>query len=59
MNKTGRVADYLGHILQAMARIERHTAGVDAVGFAEDSSKGLLRGHAAGYGAFEPEAFVQ
>ena len=34
MNKTGRVADYLGHILQAMARIERHTAGVDAGGFA-------------------------
>lgn len=33
MNKTGRVADYLGHILQAMARIERHTAGVDAAGF--------------------------
>ena len=26
MNKAGRVADYLGHILQAMARIERHTA---------------------------------
>lgn len=34
MNKTGRVADYLGHILQAMARIERHTAGVDAAEFA-------------------------
>lgn len=34
MNKAGRVADYLGHILQAMARIERHTAGVDAAGFA-------------------------
>lgn len=34
MNKTGRVADYLGHILQAMARIERHTSGVDAAGFA-------------------------
>lgn len=25
MSKAGRVADYLGHILQAMARIERHT----------------------------------
>ncbi len=34
MNKMGRVADYLGHILQATARIERHTAGVDAAGFA-------------------------
>jgi len=34
MNKAGRVADYLGHILQAMGRIERHTAGVDAAGFA-------------------------
>lgn len=34
MNKAGRVADYLGHILQAMARIERHTFGVDATGFA-------------------------
>jgi uncharacterized protein with HEPN domain len=34
MNKVGRVADYVGHILQAMARIERHTSGVDAAGFA-------------------------
>lgn len=33
MNKSGRVADYLGHILQAIARIERHTLGVDAQGF--------------------------
>jgi uncharacterized protein with HEPN domain len=33
MNKSGRVADYLGHILQAIARIERHTLGVDALGF--------------------------
>ena len=32
---------------------------VDAVGFAEDSGKGLLRGHGSGNGAFEPEAFVQ
>lgn len=34
MNKAGRVADYLGHILKAMARIERHTVCVDASGFA-------------------------
>ncbi len=33
MNKSGRVSDYLGHILQAIARIERHTLGVDAPGF--------------------------
>jgi len=31
--KAARVADYLGHILQAIARIDRHTADVDEVGF--------------------------
>lgn len=33
MNKARRVPDYIGHILQAMARIERHIAGVDRQGF--------------------------
>lgn len=33
MNKIRRVPDYIGHILQAMARIERHVAGVDRRGF--------------------------
>jgi uncharacterized protein with HEPN domain len=33
MNKARRVPDYIGHILQAMARIERHVAGVDLHGF--------------------------
>jgi len=33
MNKTLRVPDYLGHILQAIERIERHTSDVDVVGF--------------------------
>lgn len=33
MNKARRVPDYIGHILQAMARIERHIAGVDLPGF--------------------------
>lgn len=33
MNKARRVPDYIGHILQAMARIERHVAGVDRQGF--------------------------
>ena len=32
---------------------------MNAVGFAENSSKGLLRGHGAGNGAFESEAFVE
>lgn len=33
MNKTLRVPDYLGHILAAIERIERHTADVDELGF--------------------------
>lgn len=33
MNKARRVPDYIGHILQAMARIERHVTGVDLHGF--------------------------
>jgi uncharacterized protein with HEPN domain len=33
MNKALRVPDYLGHILAAMERIERHTADVDEIGF--------------------------
>jgi uncharacterized protein with HEPN domain len=33
MNKARRVPDYIGHILQAMARIERHVAGIDLHGF--------------------------
>lgn len=33
MSKTLRVPDYLGHILQAIERIERYTADMDEVGF--------------------------
>ena len=33
MNKALRVPEYLGHILQAIERIERHTSDVDVVGF--------------------------
>jgi uncharacterized protein with HEPN domain len=33
MNKALRVPEYLGHILQAIERIERHTNDVDVVGF--------------------------
>ena len=33
MNKALRVQDYLAHILQAIERIERHTADVDEMGF--------------------------
>jgi uncharacterized protein with HEPN domain len=33
MNKELRVPDYLGHILAAIERIERHTSGVDEPGF--------------------------
>lgn len=33
MNKALRVPDYLEHILQAIERIERHTADVDEMGF--------------------------
>ncbi len=33
MNKAMRVPDYLGHILTAIERIERHTADVDEMGF--------------------------
>ena len=33
MNKALRVSDYLAHILQAIERIERHTADVDEMGF--------------------------
>lgn len=33
MNKDYRVTDYLGHILAAIERIERHTANVDELGF--------------------------
>jgi len=34
MNKALRVPDYLGHILQAIDRIERYTREVDVVQFA-------------------------
>lgn len=33
MNKALRVPDYLGHILAAIERIERHAADVDELGF--------------------------
>jgi uncharacterized protein with HEPN domain len=33
MRKTGRVLDYLGHILQAIERIDRYTADMEEVGF--------------------------
>ncbi len=33
MKKTGRVPDYLAHILEAIERIERHTKDVDELGF--------------------------
>ena len=33
MSKALRVPEYLGHILQAIERIERHTTDVDVVGF--------------------------
>ena len=33
MSKALRVPDYLGHILAAIERIERHTADVDELGF--------------------------
>ena len=33
MSKALRVGDYLGHILQAIERIERYTAGMDEAGF--------------------------
>ena len=33
MTKTLRVADYLGHILKAIERINRYTADMDAVSF--------------------------
>lgn len=33
MNKALRVPDYLGHILQAIERIDRYTADMDEVGF--------------------------
>jgi uncharacterized protein with HEPN domain len=34
--KPSRVNDYLGHILQAIARIQRYTAGMDGVAFASN-----------------------
>ena len=33
MSQFQRTQDYLGHILQAIDRINRHTADVDEVGF--------------------------
>lgn len=33
MNKSLRVPDYLGHILQAIERIDRYTADMDEAGF--------------------------
>ena len=33
MNKAPRVVDYLGHILAAIKRIERHTSDIDELGF--------------------------
>jgi uncharacterized protein with HEPN domain len=33
MNKQLRIPDYLGHILAAIERIERHTHDVDEIGF--------------------------
>ncbi len=32
-----RLPDYLGHILEAIARIERYTAGLDGAAFAQNS----------------------
>ena len=33
MTKSLRVPDYLGHILNAIERIDRYTADMDGVGF--------------------------
>lgn len=33
MTKTLRIPDYLGHILKAIERIDRYTAGMDEAGF--------------------------
>lgn len=33
MNKALRIPDYLGHILSAIERIDRHTDDVDVIGF--------------------------
>lgn len=33
MNKALRVPDYLGHILAAIERIDRHISDVDVIGF--------------------------
>ncbi|WP_363261124.1 HepT-like ribonuclease domain-containing protein [Rhodoferax sp.] len=33
MTKSLRVPDYLGHILQAIERIDRYTADLDEIGF--------------------------
>lgn len=33
MNKALRVPDYLGHIIQAIERIDRYTVGMDEVAF--------------------------
>jgi uncharacterized protein with HEPN domain len=33
MTNSNRVYDYLGHILQAIEKIQRHTADIDEVGF--------------------------
>jgi len=33
MNKALRVPDYLGHILNAIERIDRYTADIDEIGF--------------------------
>lgn len=33
MTRMLRLLDYIGHILQAMERIDRYTADIDEVGF--------------------------
>ena len=43
--KSARAADYLGHILQAIARIERYTADLDEIAFLKDElvQDGVIR----------------
>jgi uncharacterized protein with HEPN domain len=33
MNKAGRVPDYLGHILEAIERIQEYVSGMDEMAF--------------------------
>ena len=43
MNKALRVADYLGHIQDAIERIERHTANIDELGFIGEAANNIQR----------------